>query len=112
MVATGYAWSAIWRAQRQNVANGSEKSIKITVPWFIVWFVVASLVRTYLPNSFVNAAHWIAPLMITVALTAIGLQTDLAKMKTTGVRPIILGWLIWISVAGTSLLVQYFTHRW
>lgn len=82
-----------------------------TAPWFIVWFVVASAVGQFLPSAVNTAAHFMAPLMITAALTAIGLSTDLDKMRQTGWRPVALGLLVWISVASTSLLVQHFTAR-
>lgn len=83
-----------------------------TVPWFIVWFAVASAVGQFLPKAIGDAARYLAPIMITVALTAIGLSTDLGKMRETGWRPIALGLLVWISVASMSLLMQYLTGRW
>ena len=82
------------------------------VPWFIVGFVAASAFATSLPSGLATAARTVAPLMITAALTAIGLSTDLGRMRETGWRPLVLGLLVWISVALTSLLVQYLTARW
>ena len=88
------------------------RSIIRAVPWFIVWFVVASLTGQYFPSAIRHEAQGIAHFMITVALTAIGLSTDLAKMRLTGWRPVALGMLVWISVATTSLMVQNLTARW
>ena len=90
----------------------SLQAILRAVPWFIVWFVVASAVTPFFPEIVSNAARWIAPFMITAALTAIGLTTDIGRMRQTGWRPIALGFLVWVSVASTSLLVQYLTLRW
>ena len=87
-------------------------SIRQAVPWFIVWFVVASVSSEFFPETVNRAAHSVAPLMIVFALTAIGLSTDLGKIRQTGWRPVALGALVWVSVAVTSLLVQFFTARW
>jgi len=88
------------------------RSLRHAAPWFIVWFVVASAVGQFLPSAVNTAAHSIAPFLITAALTAVGLSTDLGKMRQTGWRPVALGLLVWISVASTSLLVQHLTARW
>ena len=96
---------------QKNEPRGVRSIVK-AVPWFIVWFVVASLTGQYFPSVIRNGAQGIAHFMITVALTAIGLSTDLAKMRLTGWRPVALGMLVWISVACTSLMVQNLTARW
>ena len=88
------------------------RSIVKAVPWFIVWFVAASLSGQYFPQVIRHEAQGIAHFMITVALTAVGLSTDLEKMKLTGWRPVALGMLVWISVAATGLMVQSITARW
>ncbi|MGB8635371.1 MAG: hypothetical protein WCD66_08220 [Rhodanobacteraceae bacterium] len=44
--------------------------------------------------------------MIIVALTAIGLSSDLRRMASAGVRPILLGLGVWTAVSLNSLGVQ------
>jgi uncharacterized membrane protein YadS len=48
-------------------------------------------------------------LLVTGALTAIGLNTDLARLRSAGIRPLLLGLLVWASVASSSLLMQHLT---
>jgi uncharacterized membrane protein YadS len=50
-----------------------------------------------------------AGLLITWALAAIGLSTDLSALRRTGLKPVLLGGMLWIVVAGTSLAVQFLT---
>lgn len=97
--------------QRQANQPGLALVRQVT-PWFIVWFVVASILGQFLPREICDTVHSVAPFMITLALTAIGLSTDLGKMRETGWRPIALGLMVWISVAGSSLLAQHLTARW
>jgi uncharacterized integral membrane protein (TIGR00698 family) len=83
-------------------------SLARVFPWFILWFLVASAVRTagLIPSAIQPALHILAELMIIVALTAIGLAANLGRMARTGVRPIVLGLGVWVAVAVSSLLVQ------
>ena len=104
------AWVIV--RQRKDQPNGLLSSIGHAFPWFIAWFVVASAAGRFLPPSISSVANGLAPLMITAALTAIGLTTDLTKMRQTGWRPVALGLLVWISVAATSLVVQSQSARW
>lgn len=75
------------------------------VPWFLVGFVLAAAANSAGLIPF--AAHPVltgaAVFLITVALSAIGLSTDLAGFRRAGPRPLLLGGLLWIVVAGTSL---------
>ena len=47
--------------------------------------------------------------MIIVAMTAIGLRTNLRSLVRNGIRPILLGLVCWFSVSAVSLIVQYMT---
>ena len=44
---------------------------------------------------------------IVLAMSAIGLNTDLPSLLKHGTRPLLLGMVCWIAVAGTSLIVQH-----
>jgi uncharacterized membrane protein YadS len=45
--------------------------------------------------------------MIVMALTAIGLNSDFKKLLKTGVKPMLLGVIVWFAVAVVSILVQH-----
>ena len=44
--------------------------------------------------------------MITAALGAIGLSTQPRQIRRAGFRPLALGAVLWVMVAGTSLALQ------
>src|SRR5579859_104525 len=95
-------------AWKQKKAGASDFSLKRIFPWFILWFLVASGVRTagLVPVAIQPALHMAAEFLIIVALTAIGLSANLRKMASTGARPILLGLGVWVAVSVSSLLVQ------
>jgi uncharacterized integral membrane protein (TIGR00698 family) len=103
-----FAVAAREKRKLSQDGSGSQFSLAKIFPWFILWFLAASAVRTadLIPTSIQPAIHTVAEFLIIVALTAIGLSADLRKMAATGVRPILLGLGVWIAVAVSSLLVQ------
>ena len=97
-------------AKKDSKVNYSFKKI---FPWFILWFLVASLLNTmglFTGNS-VDYISIVGKFMIAMALTAIGLNSDFKKMLKTGVKPMILGVMVWFVVSGVSLIVQYLTGQ-
>ncbi|MEO7063821.1 MAG: putative sulfate exporter family transporter [Dokdonella sp.] len=96
------------RRQKQAGSDAGNFSLARIFPWFILWFLVASAVRTagLIPLAAQPILHTLAEFLIVVALTAIGLSANLRKMAAGGARPILLGLGVWIAVAVSSLLVQ------
>lgn len=78
-------------------------------PWFIVWFLIASLLNTIglFGNGFLAFTGYASKFMIVMALTAIGLSANFRSMLKTGVRPILFGLIVWFFVAVVSLGVQW-----
>lgn len=109
-ICIGLALFQAWR-QKRSAENGFK--LRRIFPWFILWFVVASAVRTmgWIPDGWHAGIHVMAEFLIIVALVAIGLSSDLRRMATTGFRPIALGLGVWVMVAISSLLVQMTTGQ-
>jgi uncharacterized membrane protein YadS len=81
------------------------------IPLFIVGFLVASALDTFgvIPGTWHPALSAISVFMITMALAGIGLGTRLATIRSAGVRPLLLGGILWVLVAVSSLLLQWLT---
>jgi uncharacterized integral membrane protein (TIGR00698 family) len=96
------------KRKHAEAGSGGHFSLASIFPWFILWFLVASALRTagLIPVAIQPSIHLLAEFLIIVALTAIGLSANLRKMISSGPRPILLGLGVWIAVAVSSLLVQ------
>ena len=102
-------------------AKGSTFSFKKIFPWFILFFIGASLVSTlvgFIPqcpftefynNGFVPLMKWLATFFISMAMGAIGLNTNIVKLIKSGAKPIILGFFCWIAISAVSIGVQQLT---
>ena len=80
---------------------------KVTIPWFILWFIVAMVVNTYLLDSVPQvgkAANGIARKCLTLTMFFIGASLSVGTLKQVGVRPLLQGILLWILISAGSLL--------
>jgi uncharacterized integral membrane protein (TIGR00698 family) len=78
------------------------------VPGFLVAFAVLACLRgaDVIPSSWSGGISQAATLLITVALSAVGLSIDLGALRRAGVRPLLLGAMLWIVVSALSLSCQ------
>jgi uncharacterized integral membrane protein (TIGR00698 family) len=83
------------------------------VPPFLIGFVLASALNTagLIGSSAHRTMSDAALALITVALAGVGLNSDLGRMRRTGLRPLALGALLWVSVAAVSLGLQAATGQ-
>jgi uncharacterized integral membrane protein (TIGR00698 family) len=98
---------------RKKSKESTDFSFKKIFPWFILWFLVASLINTMgiLPQELINNISRLGKFMIVMALSAVCLNANFKKMLKSGLNPIILGGIVWTSVASSSLVVQYFMKQ-
>jgi uncharacterized integral membrane protein (TIGR00698 family) len=89
------------------------KSTRVTIPWFILGFLIASVLRTYVPAP---PLVWqtlvrIARTGLTVTLFLIGAGLSRKSLAAVGARPLILGVLLWITISAVSLWAVIATLR-
>ena len=94
---------------REKAGQGQGFHFGKIFPWFILWFVVASIVNTTgaLTAEISHALGSLGKFSIILAMCAIGLNTRLMELLRHGLAPIALGFCCWVAVACMSLLVQY-----
>lgn len=105
-------FAAIMAYKKKKAAKeNKEISYKFSkvFPWFILWFLVASILNTLglFKGSSIGYINIIGKFMIVMALSAIGLSSNFRKMIKSGIKPILLGLIVWFNVAVVSLLVQF-----
>ena len=110
---------------KKNGGNASSVSLKKIFPFFIIYFVIASVITTlvgvmaqngvaaafceFYNGSFVAWAKWLAKFFIAMAMCAIGLNTNIVNLIKKGGKPILLGFCCWVAITGVSLGVQMLT---
>lgn len=81
------------------------------LPWFVLGFIalvgVNSLVR--IPAQARSIIVAITTLLLSMALAAMGLETDIAKLRAKGLRPFLLGFCSSLFIAAFSLMLVKLT---
>ena len=85
--------------------------VRRIVPVFIAAFIAAVAANTIglVPATWHHGLSDLSTWMITAALAAIGLSTDVHHVRRAGLRPLALGAVLWVTVALTSLGLQALT---
>ena len=97
-----------------RAAGGVQVDLKKIFPWFVLLFLLASVVTTVLPIPAAVTAglKTASKFFIVMAMGAIGLNTDLVKLVRTGAKPILMGLCCWVAIAAVSLGVQHLLGIW
>jgi uncharacterized membrane protein YadS len=81
------------------------------VPWFLIGFVVAAGLNSagVIPSGSHGPLQHVSVFLVAVALSAIGLSTNVPALRKAGPKPVLLGALLWLTVAVASLGLQTLT---
>ena len=90
--------------------SAQKTNLKQIFPWFIAWFVLASLVSSlgFLPAAVIPYTKFISQWLMAMALAAIGAKVSFKQFKQAGAAPLLTGAFAWFCVAVSSLIIQYF----
>ena len=83
------------------------KDRKITVPWFILYFIIAILLNTFVLDdcpAVGSAVSGVARKCLTLTMFFIGASLSTDVLRAVGIRPLIQGVLLWAVISIGSLL--------
>ena len=104
--------------QARSSTTGTKKvSLRKIFPFFVIWFVLASLITTICLQLGVSAAYFapiktLSKFFIVLAMAAIGLNTDVVQLIKTGGKPLLLGAVCWTGITLSALLMQWLFGIW
>ena len=91
------------------------KGQRISIPWFIFFFILAMLLNTYLLGSsetgiaIGNAINGFARKILTITLFFIGASLSQDVLKSVGARPLLQGILLWAAISFSTLAYIYWS---
>ena len=95
-----------WAHRSRAAASADTPAAKVSIPWFIGLFVLASVAGTFLPP-----VHEVAPFLqtaakigMTLTLLLIGTSLSRASLKSVGIRPMLQGVVLWLVIGSVSLV--------
>lgn len=105
---------AAYRSRKRTAASKGKFRLRDSLPAFILYFVLASVITTFfrLPPELVLLLKNLSKFFIVMAMSAIGLNTDVVKLVKSGGRPILVGFCCWTAITVVSLGMQKMLGIW
>lgn len=103
---------AFMRARSEKGSSKSGFKFSKVFPFFILFFIAASLITTVATSFGVSADVFspfktVSKFFIVMAMSAIGFNTNIIKLVKTGGKPILMGFVCWIGISCVSIFMQY-----
>jgi uncharacterized integral membrane protein (TIGR00698 family) len=98
------------RSSSSHHGDGANVTGKAPMPWFVVGFIALVAVNSVIvvPPDFKNIIVPVTTFLLSVALAAMGLETDIMKLKAKGLKPLLLGAASSLFISGFSLALIKF----
>ncbi|WP_331775204.1 YeiH family protein [Sulfurospirillum sp. 1612] len=91
---------------------GTKQKTKITIPWFAVFFILVAGFNSFnfVPMQLVSDINAIDTFLLTMAMTALGMETSKDKFKNVGMKPIYLAAILFLwLIFGGFYIVKFAT---
>lgn len=74
-------------------------------PWFVLGFIAMVALNSLIPIPAVikSGLVTLTVFLLSLALAAMGLETDIARLRARGLRPLLVGAFSWVFISGFSL---------
>lgn len=101
-----FSW--IYTKKETPWQTAEKVNIRKIFPWFILGFLAVVSIRStgFVPDNIVSGMSYLSKFFLSMALAAIGLKTSLKEVADVGIKPMIAGVIIDISVVLVSLFAQ------
>ncbi|WP_386693006.1 MULTISPECIES: YeiH family protein [unclassified Lonepinella] len=93
--------------------NQTAQKSQFNMPWFALYFVLVAVFNSFtlLPEPLVQILIQIDSILLMMSMVALGLTTHISAIKQAGIKPLILGFLVflWLVIGGfiVNLGMQY-----
>jgi uncharacterized integral membrane protein (TIGR00698 family) len=116
MLAPFLIWLSSWLARDEKAAGTAEPGVvrKLTIPWFAFAFVAVVLFNSLalLPKAVVSSAIDLDTFLLAMAMGALGLTTQLSAIRRAGMKPLLLGAILFAWLIGGGALINSLVADW
>lgn len=92
--------------------HSKNEKTKVVIPWFAVMFIVVVGFNSFgfLSENMIKSINFIDTFALTMAMTALGMETSFDKFKNVGMKPFYLSLIlfIWLMIVGYFLVKFFF----
>ncbi len=103
---------SIWllKTAVNSTIDNKDKKAKIIIPWFALMFIVVVAFNSFdlLSLQIVESINYLDSFILTVAMTALGMQTSFDKFKNVGLKPIYLASVLFLCLIFAGYFIVSF----
>lgn len=100
-------------AREENTTDGAKFSFRAVFPWFVLAFLGVVILQSFGVFSTETSSQIsrVGKFCMVMALGAIGLKTDAHRLIRSGLKPLLLGFIVSVAVVVVSYVVQLSLHQ-
>jgi len=98
---------------RSRSATQGEGRGKLAIPWFALGFLALVIVNSLrvLPDSAIHTMNTLDTFALTMAMTALGIETRIAQIRQAGPRALATGFIVYAWLIGGGLAITVGVER-
>jgi uncharacterized integral membrane protein (TIGR00698 family) len=104
----------MWVNRSRNAANGADGTKrKLAIPWFALGFLALVIVNSLhvLPAAATHSLNTLDTFALTMAMTALGIETRVAQIRQAGPRALVTGAILYAWLIGGGLAITVGVER-
>jgi uncharacterized integral membrane protein (TIGR00698 family) len=101
----------MWVNRSRNTADGAKR--KLAIPWFALGFLALVIVNSLhvLPDTTTHTLNTLDTFALTMAMTALGIETRIAQIRQAGPRALVTGAILYAWLIGGGLAITMGVER-
>ena len=109
LIPTALVLGYLFSKNAANEGNDKKGIKKLPIPWFIFGFLAMSMVNTFqwIPAALTTTLIDSSVYLLSMAMAGLGLSINFSDFKRVGFKPVLLGVLGFIALAGIGPLLLY-----
>lgn len=94
------------KSREKIVAKEESRKKKMVIPWFVFGFILVAGFNSFqlIPEASVKVINTVDTFLLTMAMCALGMETNFTKFKAAGAKPIFLGAILFLWLLGGGFL--------
>jgi uncharacterized integral membrane protein (TIGR00698 family) len=102
----------VW-LNRSRAATQGEAKGKLAIPWFALGFLALVIVNSLhvLPDTATHTMNTLDTFALTMAMTALGIETRIAQIRQAGPRALATGFIVYAWLIGGGLAITVGVER-
>lgn len=110
LLVLAFSFKPQYQPAEHSELQGTPSKSTVVIPWFAILFLLVIVLNSIiaLPAGLIDFLNLTSTFFLTMAMTALGVETSLDKFKQAGAKPFVLAFILFLwLIAGGWLMAKY-----